>query len=143
MAGGTRASASSRLVKLIGVPEDLPIADLPTNRNVLQQVHKLRVQDPRYFKTSPLVKLARTVGKMVVESWMRINHRMKKAIVTEQEVSRRIVVLWQKLERAASDGKTKKWWKKEEEERRKGQGKTAVHRWPGQFVRYLHLPLCD
>ena len=108
MAGGTRASVSSHLSKMIGKPEDLPAADLPTKRNVLQQVLKLRLQDPRYSRSIPITELAGRVGKMVIESWMRINYRMEKALVTEQEVSRRITALWQKLEEVASDGRRKK-----------------------------------
>ena len=108
MASGTRASTNSYLSKMIGRPEDLPAADLPTKRNVLQQVLKLRLQDPRYFRNIPIAELAGRVGKMVIGSWMRINYRMEKALVTEQEVSRRIAALWQKLEEVASDGRRKK-----------------------------------
>ena len=81
---------------------------------------------------------------MVIGTWMRINYRMEKALVTEQEVSRRITALWQKLEEVASDGRRKKGKgkrkKKGENDRMKALFSSDLH---GHLVRYLQLPLSN
>ena len=94
MTGGTRASANFHLSKMIGRPGYLSATDLSTKRKILQQLLWLRLQDPRYFRSIPIAELVGRVGKMVIGSWMRINYRMEKVLVTEQEVSRRITALW-------------------------------------------------
>ena len=44
---GTRYSSQSRLTELIGTAAELPVADLPTRRNVLQKMILERMKDKR------------------------------------------------------------------------------------------------
>ena len=104
----TRGAAHSHLTALIGKADDLPTADLPTRRNVLQALIKERLTDPRDIRNIPIMEMAGKVGRMVSSKWLVVNHKMKNVLVPPREVSRKVLVLWQKLEDAASGGKKKK-----------------------------------
>ena len=51
---GTR-SAQPQLMNFVGPPEELPLADLPTRRNVLQKMMLDKLNDPRYEKQIPII----------------------------------------------------------------------------------------
>ena len=108
MAKRTRSSSSYRITSFIGSPEALPEADLPTNRSVLQHMLKLRLDDARDARNIPIAELAKRTGERVRELWLRINHRMETAIVSQQEVARRLVKLYQHADANASGGKRKR-----------------------------------
>ena len=69
MAGDTRSTAESNMVKLIGKPADLPLADLPTGRNVLQKILELRLTDSRIVYHIPIMELAWKVAKLI--KWLK------------------------------------------------------------------------
>lgn len=104
--GGTRASAHSHLTNLIDKPNDLPLADLPTRRNILQKILEQKMVSPKYKK--PISIIAFEVGKMVKAKWMEINHRMEMVMVEPREIVRKINILWQKLEVVSSGGRKKR-----------------------------------
>ena len=75
-------------------------------RNVLQQMLLLRLMDTRDWRNVPIYELATKVGKMVVDTWIRANRRLEKAVVSQQEVTRKIFLLYQKLESYANPKNT-------------------------------------
>ena len=80
-ATNTRASAHTNMTDLIGSPEDLPLADLPTRRNVLQKMILEKVQDPRDYRHITNMELAIKVGKAVMTLWTRLNPTIEIAMV--------------------------------------------------------------
>ena len=84
---GTRGAGDSKLTKVIGKPADLPLADLPTRRNVLQKILEQRMIDSRYANHIPLMELALKVAKMIKAKWLEINHKMDKVMVNTAEVA--------------------------------------------------------
>ena len=54
------------------------------------------------------MEMAGKVSRMMSSKWLEVNHKMKNVLVPPREVSRKVLVLWQKLEDAASGGKKKK-----------------------------------
>ena len=113
MTSGTRARTSSSMRSLIGKPEQLPQADLPTRRNVLQRIMQVRLQDTKDKRHNPIACIASSVADEVRDIWLRINSGIGSCIVTKQEVIRKIVNLYKQAEEVASNGK------KESEERRR------------------------
>ena len=75
MSGGpsTRASAHTHFVDLVGGPEELPLADLPTRRSVLRKMILEKVQDPRDIRNIPNMEVAVKVGGDVLAAWGKIN----------------------------------------------------------------------
>ena len=120
MAGGTRSAAESNMFKLIGKPADLPLADLPTRRNVIQKMLELRLTDSRIVNHIPILELAWKVAKLIKAKWLEINHKMEKVMVETKEVARKIFVLWGKVDFVASGGKKKK-HKKKKKKREQGR----------------------
>ena len=89
-------SAQPQLVNLVGPPEDLPLADLPTRRNVLQKMMQEKLNDPslRYERHIPTMELAGKTGWAVLSLWTQMNTQMTRALVKEKEVVRRVFLLW-------------------------------------------------
>ena len=77
----TRGAAHSHLTALIGKADDLPTADLPTRRNVLQALIKERLTDLRDIRNIPIMEMAGKVGRMVSSKWLEVNHKMKNVLV--------------------------------------------------------------
>ena len=102
MASGTRAGTSSSMTSLIGKPEQLPQADLPTRRNVLQRIMQVKLQDTKDKRHNPIACIASSVGDEVRD----INSGIGSCIVTKQEVIRKIVNLYTQVE-VATNGKRK------------------------------------
>ena len=74
MSGGpsTRASAQTPMVDMVGGPEELPLADLPTRRSVLRKMFLEKV-NPRDIRNIPNmeVRAAESIflaGNTVLES---------------------------------------------------------------------------
>ena len=86
---GTRSATSTSLAELVGGPGPLPVADLATRRNVLQQMLQVRLSDPRDPRHIPIMELANKVGKALVSSWLKCNQKLAGAIVKEKEVRKR------------------------------------------------------
>ena len=101
---GTR-SAQPQLMNFVGPPEELPLADLPTRRNVLQKMMLDKLNDPRYEKQIPIIELARKTGHAVLSLWTKQNTQMTGALVKEKEVVRRVLLLWNRMEEAATGGR--------------------------------------
>ena len=114
MSGGpsTRASAHTHLVDMVGGPEELPLADLPTRRSVLRKMILEKMQDPRDIRNIPNMEVAVKVGGSVLDAWGKINSKMERALVKEKEVARRVFHLWERLLDVASGGKKGKKKKK-------------------------------
>ena len=102
-------SAQPQLVNLVGPPEDLPLADLPTRRNVLQKMMQEKLNDPslRYERHIPTMELAGKTGWAVLSLWTQMNTQMTRALVKEKEVVRRVFLLWTRMEEVASGGRKK------------------------------------
>ena len=107
MASGTRARTSSSMRSLIGKPEQLPQADLPTRRNVLQRIVQVRLQDTKDKRHNPIACIASSVADEVRDHWLRINSGIGSCIVTKQEVIRKIVNLYKQAEEVATNRKKK------------------------------------
>ena len=108
MSGGpsTRASAHTHLVGMVGGPEELPLADLPTRRSVLRKMILEKMQDPsRDIRNIPNMEVACKVGGAVLDAWGKINSKVERALVKEKEVVRRVFHLWERLVDVASGGK--------------------------------------
>ena len=103
---GTRCSSQSRLTALIGNAEELPVADLPTRRNILQKMILERMKDSRDVRHIPIMELAVKVEKALRAAWLKVSHRL--VINKELEVRRKIFSLWQMLEQVTSDSKKKR-----------------------------------
>ena len=103
----TRSAAQSHLADLVGSPEDLPLADLPTRRNVLQKMLLEKLRDPRDYRHIPIMEVAEKVGKDVTSAWKKINSKVVVALVKEREVVRRVHMLWIRMEGVANGGKKK------------------------------------
>ena len=88
---------------MIGNPEELPMADLPTRRNVLLKMLLERMKDGRDLRNIPFMELTARVKKSLRAAWMRVNHRM--VVVGEKEIRRKIFSFWQVLEQISSDNK--------------------------------------
>ena len=108
MAKRTRSSSSYRMTDFVGSPEALPEADLPTNRSVLRDMLKQRLDDVRDARNIPIAELAKRTGERVIELWLKMNRRMETAIISQQEVARRLVKLHEHAEVNASGGKNKR-----------------------------------
>ena len=102
-------SAQPQLVNLAGPPEDLPLADLPTRRNVPQKMMQEKLNDPslRYERHIPTMELAGKTGWAVLSLWTQMNTQMTRALVKEKEVVRRVFLLWTRMEEVASGGRKK------------------------------------
>ena len=108
MSGGkSTRSAQPQLVNFVGTPEDLPLADLPTRRNVLQKMMLDKLNDPRDNRHIPTMELAAKTGRAVLSQWSQMNTQMMSTLVKEKEVVRRVFVLWTRMEEVASGGKKK------------------------------------
>ena len=103
----TRAAVSSSMTDLIGGPEELPIADLPTKRSVMKAMLMERVADTRDVRHIPVMELAGKVGRKVTSKWLEINHKMRNVMVKQQEVDRKVFTLWQELTEVTSKKKIK------------------------------------
>ena len=103
---GTR-SAQPQLGNFVGTPQDLPLADLPTRRNVLQKMMWEKLNDPRDYRNIPTMELAGKTGRAVISIWTQMNSEMTRALLKEKEVVRRAFMLWTRMEEAASGGKKK------------------------------------
>ena len=111
MAGrSTRSSDQNHLTELVGSPEDLPLSDLPTRRNILQKMLLQKLHDPRDSRNIPNMEIAGQVARAAMAAWRRINARM--AMVKEKEVVRKVFTLWERLEGVAYAGRKKKQGKK-------------------------------
>ena len=91
----------------VGTPEELPLADLPTRRNVLQKMMLEKLNDPRYERHIPTMELAGKTGRAVLSLWTQMNTQMTRALVKEKEVIRRVFLLWTRMEEVTSGGKKK------------------------------------
>ena len=140
MAAATRGSTGSHLSEVIGTPENLPESDLPTARSVLRQMLKLRLEDPRDFRNIPIMEIAAVVGKMVRDNWIRINSRMESAVVTEQEVTRKVFQLWQDLGRVATGGKRKGSGQKKR--KRKGEKDQEIANFKAKLDKLFDIASC-
>ena len=101
---GTRA-AQPQLGNFVGTPQDLPLADLPTRRNVLQKMMWEKLNDPRDHRNIPIMELAGKTGRAVIAMWTKMNREMTRSLVKEKEVVRRIFMLWTRMDGVASGGK--------------------------------------
>ena len=134
----TRGAAHSHLTALIGKADDLPTADLPTRRNVLQALIKERLTDTRDIRNIPIMEMAGKIGRTVSSKWLEINHKMKNVMVQPKEVSRRVLVLWQKLEDTASGGKKKKAVKR----KKKGQAEKEKEEFVNSLDKLFDICSC-
>ncbi len=109
MSGGasTRSATKTHLADLVGKPQELPQADLPTKRGILQMMLLVRLEDPRDYRKVPIMELARKVGRAVSSIWLKCNSKLVGAVVKEKEVERRVFMLWNRMEGVASGGKKK------------------------------------
>ena len=103
---GTR-SAQPQLGNFAGTPQDLPLADLPTRRNVLQKMMWEKLNDPRDHRNIPIMELAGKTGRAVIAMWTQMNREMTRVLVKEKEVVRRVFMLWTRMDEVASGGKKK------------------------------------
>ena len=71
--------AQPQLVNFVGPPEDLPLADLSTRRNVLQKMMLEKLNDPslRYERHIPTMELAGKTGRAVLSLWTQMNTQMQ------------------------------------------------------------------
>lgn len=67
----------------------------------------VRLQDPRDYRKVAIMELARKVGKAVRSIWMNCNSKLVGAVLKENEVVRRVFMLWNRMEEVASGGKKK------------------------------------
>ena len=100
-------STQPTLSDFVGTPEELPLADLPTRRNVLQKMMLEKLNDPRYERHIPTMELAGKTGRAVLSLWTQMNTQMTRALVKEKEVIRRVFLLWTRMEEVTSGGKKK------------------------------------
>ena len=106
----------------MGSPEELPLVDLATRRNVLKKMQLEKLRDPRNYRHIPNMDLAEKTGKAVYSAWRKVNHRLEGALVSEREVVRRVFMLWTRMEAVASGGRKKSSGK------RKKYGKAGAER---------------
>ena len=76
MSASTR-SPQTNLAELVGSPEELPLADLATRRNVLKKMQLEKLRDPRNYTHIPNMDLAEKTGKAVYSAWRKVNHRLE------------------------------------------------------------------
>lgn len=145
MAKRTRSSSSCRIKDLIGKPEKLPQADLPTKKSALQHMLKLRLDDVRDARNIPITELAKATGERVREIWLKINQRMETAIISQQEITRKLVKLYQQADAAAWGGKTMRQGRSRSRSvsssRRKGR-KTENDEFINNLDRLFDLSIC-
>ena len=104
MSPNTRGKFSTAFTTLIGPSKDLPVSDLATRRDVLQQALHLRLQDPRDVRNYPKAEVIVDTVKLVKENWFKINKQISEypVIVSDQEIERRVTTLWNKVEEFTS-----------------------------------------
>ena len=100
------------MVDMMGGPEELPLANLPTRRSVLRKMFLEKVNDPRDIRNISNMEVAVKVGEAVLTSWRKINSKMEGALVKEKEVVRKVLNLWDRLVGVSSGGKKGKKGKK-------------------------------
>ena len=54
--------AQLKLSNIVGTAEDLPLADLPTRRNLLQKMMLEKLNDPRDYRNNPTMELTGKTG---------------------------------------------------------------------------------
>ena len=103
----TRGKVSSAFSCFVGPGKKLPENDLGTKRDVLQQVLQLRFEDERYVRNYPEQAVTNDTVKLVKENWMKVNHKISEypVIVSDQEIARRILALYDKVEYFTSNEK--------------------------------------
>ena len=104
---GTRSAVQTHLADLVGTPNELPLADLPTRRSILQKMLLVRMQDPRDYRNIPIMEVADKLGKAVTSIWLKCNSKLAGSMVKESEVVKRVFMLWNRMEMVASGGKKK------------------------------------
>ena len=95
-------STQPTLSDFVGTPEELPLADLPTRRNVLQKMMLEKLNDPRYERHIPTMELAGKTGRAVLSLWTQMNTQMTRALVKEKGFSF-----------VDQDGGGDQWWEEE------------------------------
>lgn len=100
MSKGTRGNATTAFGRLVGPSKSLPNTDLGTKRDVLQQALHLRFLDSRDAKNYPKAEVCNDTVKHVKENWTKVNKEIAKypVIVSDREISRKILALWTKVE---------------------------------------------
>ena len=100
----TRGNTNTPSSQVIGAPKELPVSDLGTNRDVLQQALYLRFQDLRHPRNYPKEEVVNDIVKHVKDNWKRINSKIGEypVVVSDQEIARKITFLWNKVEEYTS-----------------------------------------
>ena len=115
------------MTELVGSPEDLPLADIPTRRCILRKMLLEKMvesrEGDRYYKHVTNMEVAEKVAKSTLSLWKKINAKIVGALVTEKEIVRKVFLLWTRLENVANGGKKKSSGKK-----RKKKGEVAKER---------------
>ena len=123
MSHGTRGTTNTAFSDLVGPAGNLPVTDLGTKRDVLKQALQLRFQDPRDVRNYPKADLIADTVKSVKENWALVNKKVSEypVIVSDQEIARRITLIWTKVDDLTSKGgggkKKKKKPKQKEKEK--------------------------
>ena len=82
------------MTELVGSPEDLPLADLPTRRCILRKMLLEKMiesrEGDRYYKHVTNMEVAEKVAKSTLFLWKKINAKIVGALVTEKEIVRKV-----------------------------------------------------
>ena len=99
MAHNTRGHVNTAISDFIGPSKELPETDLPTCRDVLKQALHLRLLDGRDPRNYSNFDVAKDTAVLVLKSWQKANSVLADypVIVSEQEISRRVKVLYDKV----------------------------------------------
>ena len=102
----TPSSIWANYRKIIGPSKPLPVADLPTLRDTLQQVLLLKESSTTQAKTC----IFDEVVKMVIDVWSRANYKLVavELRVTDWSLSQRIKRAWDNIPSMALGGHSKK-----------------------------------
>ena len=99
------------MTELIGSPEDLPMADLPTRRCILRKMLLEKMvesrEGDRYYSHVTNMEVAEKVAKSTLSLWKKINAKIVGALVAEREIVRKVFMLWTRMENVANGGKKK------------------------------------
>ena len=106
MSGGTRSSLTTKMTELVGSPEDLPMADLPTRRCILRKMLLEKMvesrEGDRYFRHVTNMEVAGKVAKSTLSLWKKINAKIEGALVAEREIARKVFMFWTRMENVAN-----------------------------------------
>ena len=92
----TRSGLSCSLSKVVGPGRALLVSELPTKRDILRLGLMLKQADPRPTYSFRIKELINDIYSELKNQWLKANHRFQYPVtISEQEVKRKLKVLWE------------------------------------------------